>query len=221
MGKLLASILLLTVVLVAISFAVVSSEGSVTISTSTSGKHGWPAIRLSGRDRLPRYVSISSTGLSGEVRSYHRRHFGWPMQALRIDSCSADGTWYAKLDACKFGVNLAGAAILALGAGIALSILRQRHHRRVVPTAEGHHSIVGRSFSGIVLGTILATIPFLSWWAYCYAYEDQFLFKEYRWLSDLGRHLRVICLSGLVIYTAAWFMLVRYCRGGRQQLAAH
>jgi len=76
--------------------------------------------------------------------------------------------------------------------------------------------MVERKLSGIVLGTILVMIPFLSWWGYCYAYEDHFLFKEYRWLSDLGKHLRVICLAGLILYTAAWLILVRYCRGGRR-----
>ena len=81
--------------------------------------------------------------------------------------------------------------------------------------------MTARRIVGIVLGSILLTIPFLLYWAYSYAYEQEFLFKQYRWLSDLGRHLRVICLSGLIIYAAAWLMLVRYCRGGCAQSSTH
>jgi hypothetical protein len=77
--------------------------------------------------------------------------------------------------------------------------------------------MTARTIVGIVLGAMLLTIPFSLYWAYSYAYEQQFLFKQYPWLSHLGRHLRVICLSGLFVYAAAWLMLVRYCRGGRPQ----
>jgi hypothetical protein len=175
---------------------------------------------LSGHASL-RYVSISSTGLSGKVRTYHRHHFGWPMQALRIDSCSEDGTWYAKLDACKLGVNFVAASILAVGVGIPLAVLRQRRRRRIAPVTGPIQTRVDRRLWAVALGTILVTIPFLSWWGYCYAYEDQFLFKKYRWLWAFGRHLRLICLSGLVVYAATWVMLVRYCRGGVAQPSTH
>lgn len=72
----------------------------------------------------------------------------------------------------------------------------------------------------IVFGAVLLAIPFLLYWAYWYAYEAHFLFKRYRWLSDLGRHLRTIGLCGLVVYAAAWLLLVRYYRRGPAQPSA-
>jgi len=211
MKKLIAYVLLLTVAILAASFAVVRTEGSQRISTSVSDK---AAIRSSSRDTRFRYVSVHSAGLSGEVRVYKRHSLGWPLEALRTDSCPQDGTWYAHLDLCKLGVNFAIASIASLPIGIGLSVLRRLRQKRIAPATGPVQITSARPLWGVTLGTVLVAVPLLSWWAYCYAYEDQFLFKKYRWLSDFGRHLRLMGLLGLPVYGATWLMLVRYCRRG-------
>lgn len=211
MKNLIASVLLLTVAILGASFAVVRTEGSQRISTSLSDK---VLIRFSGRDTRFRYVSVHSAGLSGEVRVYERHILGWPLKALRTDSCPQDGTWYAHLDLCKLGVNFAVASIASTVIVIGLSSFRRSRQKRVPSETQSVHITSGRPLWGLIFGTVLVSVPLLLWWAYCYAYVDHFLFKDYRWLSDLGRHLRLIGLLGLLVYGAAWLMLVRYCRRG-------
>lgn len=211
MKKLIGCVLLFTIVILAASFAVVRTEGSQRISTSASDN---VAIRLSSRDSRFRFVSVRSAGLSGEVRVYERHDLGWPLKALRTDSCPQDGTWYANLDLCRLGVNFAVASIVSAIIVIGLSGLRRSRQKPVAPETQPVQTTSGRSLWGVALGTILVAVPLFSWWAYCYAYEDQFLFKEHRWLSDFGRHLRLVGLLGLLVYGATWLMLVRYCRRG-------
>jgi len=211
MKKLIACVLLFTIVILAASFAVVRAEGSQRISTSASDNM---AIRLLGRDTWFRYVSVRSAGLSGEVRVYERHSLGWPLKALRTDSCPQDGTWYANLDLCKLGVNFTVASIASAAIVIGLFVLRRLRRKPVAPETQPVQATSGRPLWGVAFGTILVAIPLLSWWAYCYAYEDHFLFKDHRWLSDFGRHIRLVGLLSLLVYGAIWLMLVRYCRRG-------
>jgi hypothetical protein len=70
----------------------------------------------------------------------------------------------------------------------------------------------------VVLGTVLVAVPALAYWAYVYAYEQQFLPKQYPWLTDLGRHLWTIAAIGLVLEAVAWVLLIRYAT--KRQAAA-
>lgn len=211
MKKLIACVLLSTIVILAASFAVVQTESSQRISTIAFDN---VAIRLSSRYTQFRYVSMHSAGLSGEVRVYERHSLGWPLKALRTDSCRQDGSWYAHLDLCRLGVNFTVASIVSSVIVIGLSVLRRSRQKRITLATQPVQAPPGRPLWGVAFGTFLIGVPLFSWWAYCYAYEDQFLFKEHRWLSDFGRHLRLVGLLGLLVYGATWLMLVRYCRRG-------
>jgi hypothetical protein len=71
----------------------------------------------------------------------------------------------------------------------------------------------------VVLGTVLVAIPVLAYRAYVYAYQEQFLPKEYPWLTDLGRHLWTIAAIGLVLEAVAWVALIRYATKRRAAAA--
>jgi hypothetical protein len=71
---------------------------------------------------------------------------------------------------------------------------------------------MSRTTVTILLGTVLVAVPILAYWAYVYAYEQHTLPKEYPWLSDLGRYLRLIAAIGLALEAVAWFLLIRYTR---------
>lgn len=58
----------------------------------------------------------------------------------------------------------------------------------------------------------LIAIPVVSYWAYDYAYCKHDLYKQYRWLSNIGRYLRLIAGMGICIWIAGWGMLFRYAK---------
>lgn len=69
----------------------------------------------------------------------------------------------------------------------------------------------------IATGSVLLAAPFLLYGIYYYVYEYECLFQyeQYRWLTDLGTHLRDICMLGMLPYAGAWLALARLCRGSR------
>ncbi len=79
-------------------------------------------------------------------------------------------------------------------------------------TREGAANIMSRKTVAVVLGTLLVAAPVLAYWAYVYAYEQQYLFLQYPWPSELGRSLRTIAAAGLALEAVGWFALGRYVR---------
>ena len=60
------------------------------------------------------------------------------------------------------------------------------------------------------LAAFLLAVPLAGWLAYDWAYHGDFAFKTHRWLSDVGRHLRLIAAAGACVWLVAWGALLHY-----------
>jgi hypothetical protein len=127
MRKFIVHFLLIAIVFLVISFAVVGYEGDVT---AFALENRWTANRLPHEKPL-RYVLLSNPGPSNKPRTYERRHFGWPLWVLYVDSSTQDGTWYAKLDVYKLAANFAAACVPSLAVAVILGIRRLRRNQAV------------------------------------------------------------------------------------------
>ncbi|MCE5279520.1 MAG: hypothetical protein ABFD92_12435 [Planctomycetaceae bacterium] len=112
MGKFILRALLIAVVLLVASFAVVRHEGKV----DAFWENRWTA-RRDAYDKPLQYVLLSNPGPTNKVVAYERRHFGWPMPVLYVDSPATDGTLAA---------NFVAACVPALAVAIILAIRRRR-----------------------------------------------------------------------------------------------